>query len=122
MRAIKHLVVLGLIVVSATASAQKYEYNVEVQVVDLQVSVTDENGKYRSDLNPEDFIVTEDDAPQEVLDLELTRQPFSIGVVLDTSSSMESIFQIIARGTQDFLSSLKEQDEYFLMTFDEKVL
>lgn len=122
MRVIKYPALLILIVlVSAIASAQKYEYSVEVQVVDLQVSVMDENGQYKSDLTPEDFVVTEDGVPQDVLDLELSRQPFSIGVLLDTSSSMEPIFQIIARGTEDFLSSLNEQDEYFLMTFDEKI-
>lgn len=122
MQRIKHLcLIVALAFAPAIARAQTYEYNVEVQVVDLQVSVVDENGQYKSDLSSDDFIVTEDGAPQQVLDLELNRQPFSIGVLLDTSSSMESIFQIIARGTEEFLSSLKEQDEYFLMTFDEKI-
>jgi Ca-activated chloride channel family protein len=31
------------------------------------------------------------------------------------------VFQVIERGTRDFLSSLKPEDEYFLMTFDEKI-
>lgn len=114
-------VILLLMLLAVRGSAQTYEYNVEVQVVDLQVSVTDERGQFVSDLKPEDFVVTEDGAPQEVLDLELSRQPFSIGVVLDTSSSMEPIWQIMMRGTTDFLSSLKQQDEYFVMTFDEQI-
>ncbi|HSP07034.1 MAG TPA: VWA domain-containing protein [Acidobacteriota bacterium] len=107
--------------ICGNASGQTYNYEVEVQVVDLQVSVTDEHGQFVSDLKPEDFMVTENGAPQDVLDLEINRQPFSIGVLLDTSSSMQPIFQIVTRGTRDFLSSLRQDDEYFLMTFDEKI-
>lgn len=106
---------------SGAVAAQELHESVEVQVVDLQVTVVNEKGKFVDNLTPADFIVTEDGVPQEVLDLEINRQPFSVGVLLDTSSSMQSIFQIMLRGTRDFLSSLKPDDEYFLMTFDGQV-
>src|SRR5574341_1224395 len=98
------------------------QYVVDVQVVDLQISVSDGHGNYVTDLKPEDFLVYEDDAPQEVLDLELDRQPFSIGIVLDTSGSMRSAFLLTKRATLDFLHSLQQQDEFFVLTFDEKIM
>ncbi len=98
------------------------QYTVDVQVVDLQVSVTDENREFVKDLTPEDFLVWEDGVPQDVLDLELTREPFSIGILLDTSFSMRPAFKIMAKGTEDFIWSLHPEDEFFLMTFDEKLV
>ncbi|HSE40072.1 MAG TPA: VWA domain-containing protein, partial [Acidobacteriota bacterium] len=57
----------------------------------------------------------------EVLDVELERQPFSIGIIVDTSSSMQSQFLRISRAAKDFVNSLKPEDEFFVMTFDDKV-
>ncbi len=98
------------------------QYTVDVQVVNLQVSVTDRSRNFVKDVKPEDFLVWEDGEPQEVLDLELKREPFSIGVLLDTSSSMQPYFKMTAQATQQFLWSLDVEDEFFLMTFDDKIL
>lgn len=97
------------------------EYKVEVQVVELQVTVVDHNGNFQTDIKPEDFLVYENGVQQEVLDLELHRQPFSIGIVLDTSSSMASQFMRAGRAAQDFVKALQPQDEYFVMTFDDQI-
>ena len=97
------------------------QYVVNVQVVDLQVSVVNKRGEFISDLMPEQFLVYENGVAQQVLDLENRREPFSIGVLIDTSSSMQSVFQLTGRSTTDFLSSLRPDDEYFVMTFDDHV-
>lgn len=115
----KIICALALFLFAAFASAQ---YVVDVQVVDLQVSVADQDHNFVSEVQPEDFLVWEDGKPQEVLDVELKREPFSIGVVLDTSSSMQPYFQVTTRGTEDFLWSLKPDDEFFLMTFDDRIV
>src|SRR5262249_634320 len=118
-RTLKAAIFVLIVLIPALVWAQ---YTVQVQVVDLQVSVSDANGDYIQELKPDDFEVWEDKVPQDVLDLELNREPFSIGILLDTSSSMQSSFREAARSAQDFLASLKPQDEYFLMTFDDQVL
>lgn len=97
------------------------QYVVNVQVVDLQVSVLNKKGEFINELSAEDFLVYENGAPQEVLDLDTKREPFSIGILIDTSSSMQSVFQITGRSTTDFLSSLRPEDEFFVMTFDDRV-
>ena len=108
-----------LLLNSVAVSAQ---YVVDVQVVDLQVSVIDQEHNFVNVVKPEDFLIWEDGQPQEVLDVESARDPFSIGVLLDTSSSMHPYWRISARGTEDFLWSLKAEDEFFLMTFDDRIL
>ncbi len=109
-----------MLLVLALATNQ-LEYKVEVQVVELQVTVVDHQGNFQTELSPEDFLVYENGVQQEVLDLELHRQPFSIGIVLDTSSSMGSQFMRAGRAAQDFVKALQPQDEYFVMTFDDQI-
>jgi Ca-activated chloride channel homolog len=104
-----------------TVHAQQHQEIVNVQVVNLQVSVLDKKGEFILDLTPEDFLVWEDETAQQVLDLEIQREPFSIGVLIDTSSSMQSVFLISGRSTTDFLSSLRPDDEFFVMTFDDRI-
>mgnify|MGYP001233670198 CR=1 FL=1 len=81
------------------------QYQVDVQVVDLQVSVVDSKGNFINDLQPEDFLIWENNIPQQVLDLSLEREPFSVGIMIDSSSSMESAFLDVKRSAMD-LSSL----------------
>jgi VWFA-related protein len=113
--------VLLFLVVSLPCFADELQYSVEVQVVDLQVSVCDKLGNYITDVQPEDFIVTENDVAQEVLDVTAEREPFSIGIVLDTSSSMESSWRIATKATEDFVASLRKEDEFFVLSFDDDV-
>jgi len=103
-----------LILVASVAFSQ---YVVEVQVVDLQVSVVDSAGNYLTELAPEDFEVQENGVLQEVLDLETIRQPFSIGILVDTSSSMERSQKLALKATEDFVYSLHPDDQFFLMAF-----
>jgi Ca-activated chloride channel family protein len=100
---------------------EELKYEVEVQVVDLQVSVSDGKGNFITDLHPEDFLILEDKVREEVLDLNAAREPFSIGIVLDTSSSMERVWRTTRQCTEEFVSALLPQDQFFIMTFDDKL-
>ncbi len=104
-----------------TSSTESLQYDVEVQVVELQVSVVNKSNNFQTDLSAEDFIVHENGVPQTVLDVELQRQPFSIGIVIDTSSSMQSQFMRIGRAAKDFVGSLRPADEFFVLTFNDRV-
>lgn len=97
------------------------QYQVEVQVVDLQVSVADQRGNFLSNLQSEDFLVWEDGSPQTVLDIDRKRDPFSIGILYDTSSSMNSSSPFMMRATDEFIYSLQKEDEFFVLTFDDKI-
>jgi len=61
----------------------------------------------------------ENNVPQTVLDMETIRQPFSIGILLDTSSSNAALDGNRHEATEDFVYSLRPSDEYFLMVFSD---
>ena len=70
----RFLILLGLcaaLAVLAGSWALAQEENsarirVTVDVVQLNVAVTDSKGNYISDLRPEDFVITEDGIPEEI--------------------------------------------------------
>jgi hypothetical protein len=69
MESFKRFAFIFLVNLAIAAAAEELKYQVEVQVVDLQVSVSDRSGNFIMDLHPDDFLVWEDKVPQEVLDL-----------------------------------------------------
>ena len=94
------------------------QITVDVKLVTLVATVTDSAGRHIPDLKPEDFIVEEDGSPQSVTVLEQSFDaPVSMGVVLDTSTSMESKINTATTSIDRFLQTLGPDDDIFLMSF-----
>ena len=94
------------------------QITVDVKLVTLVATVTDSAGRHVPDLKPEDFIVSEDGSPQNVTLLEQSFDvPVSMGVVLDTSTSMESKINTATSSIDRFLQTLESDDDIFLMSF-----
>jgi VWFA-related protein len=108
------VLILGLSLSTIVAS----QITVDVKLVTLVATVTDSNGRHVPDLKPEDFIVQEDGSPQNVSLLEQSFDvPVSMGVVLDTSTSMESKINTATSSVDRFLQTLQPEDDIFLMSF-----
>jgi VWFA-related protein len=108
------LLVFGLSLSTIIAS----QITVDVKLVTLVATVTDSSGRHVPDLKPEDFIVQEDGSPQNVSLLEQSYDvPVSMGVVLDTSTSMESKINTATSSIDRFLQTLGPDDDIFLMSF-----
>jgi VWFA-related protein len=108
------IVVFGLSLSTIIAS----QITVDVKLVTLVATVTDSAGRHIPDLKPEDFIVTEDGSTQNVTLLEQSFDvPVSMGVVLDTSTSMESKISTATSSIDRFLQTLEPDDDIFLMSF-----
>ncbi len=93
---------------------------VEVNLVELQVVATDRQGKPVADLSPEDFTIVhrgERQPPQSFAyadDVSLL-----LGVVIDTSGSMELVMHDTRRAAAKFLgTTVLPQDRAFLVDFD----
>src|ERR1051326_2010251 len=84
---------LGLVLLIATLLAVPLiatQLKVDVALVNVVATVTDETGHYVSDLNEDDFIVEEDGRPKKIAHLTQSNDlPVSMGVLLDTSGSMD---------------------------------
>ena len=89
-----------------------------VVLVNVVATVIDGKGRTVPNLTADDFIVEEDVRPQSIELLASTADlPISIGVILDTSGSMQSKIRTAQRAIDRFLSMIHKDDEIFLMTF-----
>jgi VWFA-related protein len=112
------VLVFGLSLSTILAS----QITVDVKLVTLVATVTDSSGRHVPDLKPEDFVVEEDGSPQTVSFLDQSFDvPVSMGVVLDTSTSMESKISTATSSIDRFLQTLQSDDDFFLMSFSNGV-
>ncbi len=116
---------LGLAVMIAAAAAAaigaQQRFRAGVDLVSLNVTVTDGVGKYVTDLNQEDFDVYEDGARQNLTFFSKTQQPISLALLLDTSASMEERMSIAQEAAIGFARQLHKDDQAEIIDFDSQV-
>jgi Ca-activated chloride channel family protein len=90
----------------------------DVLLVNVVATVVDGKGRTVPNLVADDFILEEDGQPQAIkLLVPSADLPISIGVIVDTSGSMQSKIRTAQRAVDRFLSMIHQDDEIFLMTF-----
>jgi VWFA-related protein len=118
------LVAAGSVLVARSGAPpqepQGFKFKTGVDLVNVTATVTDSSGRFVSGLSRDDFSVYDEGAPQSITHFSSERVPVSLGIVLDTSGSMEGEKMYAARQALDrFLSNLLDvQDEVFLYRFD----
>lgn len=95
---------------------------VEVNLVELNVSVFDETGRFAKGLVKEDFTVLEDGAPQSLSSFEFAESlPMALGLVIDGSGSMDKAMPLVKQAATEFVTSLVgEKDKGFVIEFRER--
>jgi Ca-activated chloride channel family protein len=98
-----------------------FRFKTGVELINVTATVIDSEGRFVPGLRQEDFIVYEDDARQTVTHFSADRVPVSLGIVLDTSDSMEGEkIQSAKAALNRFLYDLLDQrDEIFLYRFND---
>ena len=99
---------------------QSFKFRTGVELVNVNATVTDQSGRFVSGLTKDDFRVYDDEKLQTVSHFNSERVPVSLGIVLDTSGSMDGDKMIAAKQALDrFLFQLVDpNDEVFLYRFD----
>ena len=99
---------------------QAFRFRSAVELINVNATVTDANGRFVTGLRQEDFRVYQDDQLQTITHFDNERVPVSLGILLDTSGSMHGERMIAARrALHRFLYELLgPEDEIFLMRFD----
>ncbi|HXY10910.1 MAG TPA: VWA domain-containing protein [Terriglobales bacterium] len=97
---------------------------VKVKVVNVLATVRDKSGKVVSDLNKEDFILTEDGRPQSIH--YFTREtdlPLTLGLLVDTSLSQRRVLDQERGASHSFLDQMvrEDRDQAFIIHFDREV-
>ncbi|MDQ3283815.1 MAG: VWA domain-containing protein [Acidobacteriota bacterium] len=92
---------------------------VEVGAVTLIASVTDGAGKRIRGLQSKDFAVLDEGSPVAPTLRSAEDEPVTIGIAVDSSSSMAGKQLYVIRAAADFLGrGLRPQDEAFVVAFD----
>ncbi len=96
-----------------------FRFKSGVELINVNVTVSDASGRFVPNLRREDFVVYEDDQPQEITHFSAERVPVSLGIALDTSGSMQGEKIHAAQSALDrFLFDLLDRnDELFLYLF-----
>ena len=96
-----------------------FRFRTGVALINVSATVTDRRGRFVADLERDDFRVYDDGALQTISHFSRERVPVSLGIVLDTSGSMEGEKMRAARAALDrFLYDLLgPDDEVFLYRF-----
>ena len=94
--------------ITPTSPAATFRSNVDL--VALNVVVTDGDQKFVSGLTPADFTVFEDGIQQEVSFFGASDVPLDLAILLDTSASMTGKMELVQQAAIGFLATLRQDD------------
>ena len=96
-----------------------FRFRTGVELINVSVTVSDASGRYVPGLRQDDFVLYEDGVEQPITHFSNERVPVSLGLVVDTSGSMDGEKWEHARDALDrfVLELLGPDDEVFLYTF-----
>jgi VWFA-related protein len=109
---------LAAIVLRAQENSQ-FKFRSGVELINVTATVSDYDGRFVPNLTQDDFIVYEDDQRVDVTHFSAERVPVSLGIVLDTSGSMDGEkIKAAQHALNRFLYDLLDpNDEIFLYRF-----
>ena len=93
-----------------------------IELVSLNVTVTDGTSHYLTDLQSDDFSVFEDGVKQDVTFFNRTHLPIALSLLVDTSASMESKLPTAQEAAIGFARRLRPQDLAEVVDFDSRVV
>ena len=111
------------LLLAAPVAAQEPEFtlNVNVDLVELSVTVLDASDRHVTGLEAVNFEIFEDSVQQDVSLFLHEDRPVSLGLVIDNSRSMERKKARVDMAAVSFVRLSNPQDEAFLVHFDDTV-
>jgi Ca-activated chloride channel homolog len=103
------------------APRQAPSFRAGVELVSLNVTVTDGTARYVTNLEQEDFSVFEDGVKQEVTFFNKTNLPIALALMIDTSASMDARLPTAQEAAVGFVRRLRPQDVAEIIDFDSRV-
>ncbi len=91
------------------------------QLVKVNASVTDGNGRAIAGMRRGDFSVYEDGAQRQVVDVTPATEPFNLILLLDVSGSVEERIDFIRKAARDFLRTVSPQDRIAITSFRDDI-
>lgn len=114
------LIIYDQIVLAQKETENVKPIRVEVERVVIPITVTDETGGVVTNLEKNNFEVSEDKNAQTITSLEGTDSEISVGIILDVSGSMQYKWLEAARALMEFMKTANPKDEFLLITFADR--
>ncbi len=99
------------------SSRPQTSLNVDVNLVLLNTTVTDPHNRHIPGLTKEQFHIWEDKVEQEIQYFSSESAPLSVGIIFDSSGSMQDKLPAARAAANTFLKTGERDDEYFLVEF-----
>ena len=117
------LAIAGCALLAGVVSAQQDRpaFRAAIDIVSLNVVVTDGVNHYVTDLEQPDFTIFEDGVKQEVSFFSRRQQPIALSLLLDSSASMEEKLPTLQAAASNFVRRLKSNDMAQVIDFDSRV-
>ncbi len=90
---------------------------IDTDLVNLDVTVIDQNNTPMFNLKKEDFTVFEDKIKQTIESVNAEEVPVSFGMVIDTSGSMRAKLQTVSDAAVSLIKQMRQEDEAFVASF-----
>jgi len=100
---------------------QKPSFRAGVEMVSLNITVTDPSNRYVTDLDQGDFNVFEDGVRQDVSFFNKRQLPIALSLLLDSSASMEDKIDMLQTAAVNFVHRLRPVDVAQIIDFDSRV-
>jgi Ca-activated chloride channel family protein len=114
------LFVATALVAPLVIAAQQPAFRSAIDVVSMNVTVTDSANKYTTDLTEKDFEIFEDGVKQEMTLFNRSNLPVALSLLIDTSSSMEDRMATAQEAAIGFVRKLRPTDLGEVIGFDSR--
>jgi Ca-activated chloride channel family protein len=102
-------------------TTQRPSFRSGVDVVSLNVTVTDQSRNFVTSLEQNDFVVYEDGVKQDVTYFNKAQLPIALSLLIDTSASMEDKLRLAQEAAIGFVRRMKPEDIAQVIDFDSRV-
>jgi Ca-activated chloride channel family protein len=120
-RAVATLTAGGRVVQTVRTKGIGYNERVNVDVVQVTVTVSDGRGKFIAGLPQAAFHVYEDNHAQAITHFSSEDVPLELLVAIDISGSMSPAMPKLKRAVKDFLGAVPPQDQVTLLGFNDSI-
>ena len=98
-----------------------YTERVDVDVVQVTATVTDDDGHFVRGLKRQDFRLFEDNAPQDLTTFIAENVPLELIVAVDVSGSMTDAMPKVKESVKRFLTAIRPTDRVTVLGFNDNV-
>jgi Ca-activated chloride channel family protein len=111
----------GRVVQTVRTKGLSYVENVDVDVVQVTVTVADQHGRFIRGLPQSAFHVFENDRPQKISHFQSENVPLELIVAIDISGSMAPSMPRLKQSVQEFLGAIPAGNQVTLLGFNDTV-